>query len=722
MIGSDKYKLNKSGEKLYEHLEDVIGKTKYQHICNPCITKDTWILTSDGPRQVEDLIGKEFIAIVNGERYKSTGFWSTGIKKIYEIKTDRGYSVKATSDHKFYVEISRKCKYGGGYNIINNWKELNELKVKDKLVLNNQRGYSWDGYGDEDLGWLLGEIVGDGGHNQDNNYTYLRFWGESQSKMSCLARDIIECNFKVKSDFGEGSGFNSINRCATVCCVALNDFASKFIESKTKQFLPSLEKETSSLFIKGFIRGFFDADGTVTCNNQKGSSIRLCQSDLDKLYLIQRMLNRFGIISSIYTNRRKAGNRLMPDSNRDLKEYYCKAQHELVIAKDNINEFYNQIGFNEPDKQDRLEQIIDNQKEIYKERFLTNIENIIPLDEEEVFDCTVERVHCFDANGFVSHNCGEISINIRGGYCLIGSLAPFHSDSLNQIKENGKQLIRFLIRANTMNAIYGDEVKRTNRVGIGMTGWHEFAWKFFGLGFRDLINESKSQDFWNFIQELRITVENEADRYSDEIGVNHPHTITTCKPDGSISKLYGLTEGCHLPAKKQYLRWVQFSNSDPLIEKYRQEGYPVKALYTYPNMSCVGFPTQPLISTLGLGDKLITCYEATLEEQFKWLMLIEKYWLGERGNQISYSLKINTDLYTLDEIRQTILKYQPQIRCCSYQPEMGEDKVKSLYEYMPEEEISEKEYNEIEERIKQSKMEVRFHERELLCSSGSCPL
>ena len=37
-----------------------------------------------------------------------------------------------------------------------------------------------------------------------------------------------------------------------------------------------------------------------------------------------------------------------------------------------------------------------------------------------------------------------------------------------------------------------------------------------------------------------------------------PMTVTTVKPAGTTSKLFGLTEGAHLPARRQYLRWVQF--------------------------------------------------------------------------------------------------------------------------------------------------------------------
>ena len=37
------------------------------------------------------------------------------------------------------------------------------------------------------------------------------------------------------------------------------------------------------------------------------------------------------------------------------------------------------------------------------------------------------------------------------------------------------------------DSAFGPEVARTNRIGVGITGVHEFAWKFFELGFQNLI-------------------------------------------------------------------------------------------------------------------------------------------------------------------------------------------------------------------------------------------
>ena len=53
----------------------------------------------------------------------------------------------------------------------------------------------------------------------------------------------------------------------------------------------------------------------------------------------------------------------------------------------------------------------------------------------------------------------------------------------------------------------------------------------------------------------------EGDAYARELGLRRPVTVTTVKPSGTISKLFGLTEGAHLPARAQYLRWVQFKGT-----------------------------------------------------------------------------------------------------------------------------------------------------------------
>ena len=95
------------------------------------------------------------------------------------------------------------------------------------------------------------------------------------------------------------------------------------------------------------------------------------------------------------------------------------------------------------------------------------------------------------------------------------------------------------------------------------------------------------------------------------------------------------------------MRWVQFQSDDPLVQKNKDKGYPAIECTTYPNMTRVGFPTIPAITKLGMGKNLVTASEATPEEQYQYLMLLEKHWLGEGNAQISYTMKV--DKFKVDQ-------------------------------------------------------------------------
>lgn len=216
-----------------------------------------------------------------------------------------------------------------------------------------------------------------------------------------------------------------------------------------------------------------------------------------------------------------------------------------------------------------------------------------------------------------------------------------------------------------------------------------------------------------------------------DIEVENTHTYQLS--NGSVvhnttSKLFGLTEGWHLPSMAEYLRWVQFRNGDPLVSLYEEKGYPTKELVTYEGTTIVGFPTALAITQLGMEDKLVLAGDATPEEQYKWILLGEKYWVkgidekgnpqkDHKGNQISYTLKYKPDQVDYPHFRDMLRKYQSQVSCCSVMPQ--EDK--SAYEYLPEQPLSKAEY---EEHVQKIKVEIQedIDAESLKCEGGVCPV
>ncbi len=346
--------------------------------------------------------------------------------------------------------------------------------------------------------------------------------------------------------------------------------------------------------------------------------------------------------------------------------------------------------------------------------------------------------------------CGEIALHVTGGYCVIADFAPLLAcpvafDGFEpglpapdqaalwdaRVEDSVRLGVRFLMRANRMDALYGEEVRRTNRIGLGPTGLHEWAWMRYGLGFRDLLDERRSAPFWAMLSRLSGIAKAEAGLTAAEYGQNEPVTITTVKPAGTTSKLFGLTEGAHLPARRQYLRWVQFrgekgangawrADADPLLADYESKGYPVRALSSFPGMSIVGFPTEPLAQRLGMGDALVTAPEATPAEQYQWLRLLERHWIGaERGNQVSYTLKLYTDRIDLDAFRDIIRREQPRVRACAVLPSRPDGELG--YEYLPEEDVAPERFAAITARIAERAAET-ITLADLACASGVCPI
>lgn len=447
-VGSPKYRLNEETQLLLVRLAKKAKAKKYHMICNPCVTSDTWVLTSAGPRQVSELIDTPYVAVVNGKEYPATGFWKTGEKQVFKVTTNRGYSIRATANHKLCVERQRHSKSQGGYHQETEWVEIANLRVGDRLVLNDQSQTT---------------LVAD-----PKNTEFRKGW----------------------------------------------DVAGDILHSDSSHASLELEKQSPS-FILGFLRRVFDTYGVV-----QGSSICLAQSGVVALEMIQRMLSRLGILTTLRLNRRKA-------------------QHELVITGDNIARFA-AIGFHDTAKAESLARILGNRKRaLNREKCTTEVLSITADGVEPVYDCTVDTVHCFDANGLLAHNCGEIVLFLLGAFCVIADFVPFHCDTLDEAEECIRVITRALMRVNLMESIYSKEVKRTNRIGIGITGVHEFAWKFFGYGFLDLIDEQKSLDFWLTMARFNRAVADEAKSYAAELGVEVPHTTMTVKPAG-CRPWYGL--------------------------------------------------------------------------------------------------------------------------------------------------------------------------------------
>ncbi|MGH8312892.1 MAG: LAGLIDADG family homing endonuclease, partial [Gammaproteobacteria bacterium] len=250
-----------------------------------------------------------------------------------------------------------------------------------------------------------------------------------------------------------------------------------------KAVTPAME-HASSAFQRGFLRGLFDSDGSVQGSQTKGVSVRLAQSDADRLEAVQRMLLRLGIVSTIYRNRRPAGTSRLPDGHGGHADYVTQPQHELVIAGDNIAQFHRIIGFADSDKQARLKFLLSAYKrELNCERFVATVDHVIEDGVEDVYDVQVPGINSFDANGLHAHNCGEQALPAYGS-CLLGSVnltqfvrepftpqAHFDWDEYRDVVRVFTRMLDNVVEINGLPlARQREEIQRKRRHGMGYLG------------------------------------------------------------------------------------------------------------------------------------------------------------------------------------------------------------------------------------------------------------
>ncbi|PZD71558.1 Vitamin B12-dependent ribonucleoside-diphosphatereductase [Acaryochloris thomasi RCC1774] len=460
---------------------------------NPCVTANTWIHTGEGARQVKDLVGIQHSTYVNGELFSTTreGFWATGDKPVFRLQTQEGYHLRLTGNHRVLkvTAQTRRRQY-------TEWVTADALEAGDRILLHNHRQISpWQGAGTQNEGWLLGSLVGDGTFANNASGAMqgiLAFWGEHHQPMLNHAVTLlnqIDCTSSFGRSYAVAGTCTQQKQKGVVSTVRLARLAQTFGIKPGHKTITTAVEQASYAFYQGFLQGLFDADGSVQGNQAKGVSLRLAQSDLPLLEAVQRMLLRMGIASTVYAQRREAQERLLPNGQGGTALYACKAQHELVIAGNNIQQFAEQIGFQDPDKAAKLNTVLATYvRTPNRERFAVTVTSLTPDGIETVYDCTVPGPACFDANGLVAHNCGEIFLPPNSA-CNLGSLVLtkfVHRDEQGEINVDWDDLaetvgisIRFLDNVLSVSEFATPDQKEnvTNvfrQLGLGIMGWADY--------------------------------------------------------------------------------------------------------------------------------------------------------------------------------------------------------------------------------------------------------
>ncbi len=250
---------------------------------------------------------------------------------------------------------------------------------------------------------------------------------------------------------------------------------------------------------------------------------------------------------------------------------------------------------------------------------------------------------------------------------------------------------------------------------------------------------SISSPLAELLDELREIANQEAIHYAKEMRVPTPLLCTTIKPSGTISKMPMISSGAHRSRAPYFIRRVRITASDPLAKVMLDAGYPV-----YPSVISDG-PTEEQLKAMKpfeLAQHLAASDTWVIEFPIKTTTSTKSseepaiYQLGRYLDLQRYWTDHNTSItieFAPDEVNDLVdmlLENWDDYVAVSFMP-----KDTTAYPQLPEEVITEEEYNERANKLAQINMNdiieiLKDTEREnkmseLLdadCAGGSCPV
>lgn len=276
-----------------------------------------------------------------------------------------------------------------------------------------------------------------------------------------------------------------------------------------------------------------------------------------------------------------------------------------------------------------------------------------------------------------------------------------------------------------------DTIRLSVRIGLRMTIPHleMEIWdknhqrdRLLGVSFtayQDMVNSLNLsfEEQRKLLRHLRGVAEDEAARYSEELGLNKPLLVTTIKPEGTISTLNTTSSGIHFSHAPYYVRRVRITSTDPLLKVVEELGYP-----TYPEVGQTEEDCDTKVVEFPVKAPQGKCkMDVSAIEQLEIYKMTMEEWT-DHNTSITVTVRDNE----WKDVEEWIWNNWDSIIGISL---LSLDD--NFYPLLPYEEISEEEYNERKSKMRPfdesllQKYEKGDEDSEIIeegCTNGVCPI
>jgi hypothetical protein len=300
--------------------------------------------------------------------------------------------------------------------------------------------------------------------------------------------------------------------------------------------------------------------------------------------------------------------------------------------------------------------------------------------------------------------CGEISLE-DGETCNLVSINLMAQESEADFLDTIKYAYLYAKSVTLMPTSWPDTnyvSMRNRRIGCSVSGVAEFVERYGWATLRRWLDKGyKRIRHWDQI-------------YSAWLCIRESIKVTTVKPEGTAALLSGSTPGVHYPVARNYIRRIQFSVNDPLLDVLDDAGYHIEPYVGNPDYTMVvEFPT--------MGSQIRDEQEVSVYEKVGLATMLQDVW---SDNQVSFTATFDKDRpdQLAAALRMNWGKYK-SISCAPIYEVEDADEAREMQ--LPYQGITLEQYQEMTKKLKEVDLELVYNngveaEGDAYCDSDRC--
>lgn len=294
-----------------------------------CVTRGTLVLTSSGIIPIEALApttelpedtAESLNVMIQGRfsKTETSHFYHGGIKKTIKIKSNAGFEIEGTPNHRIL------CITEGGPD----WKRLDQITARDYVAIH--RGSEFWGKetalpNDIEIAYLMGVLTGDGSHD-DSGFSLSNPEEELLSYIQKILGEIFHYETKVHK-YNDDCPRLSIFRSDIVNDLVARGYSREALAGDKEVPISILQGSRTEAI--AFLQGLFDTDGHSNINN---GYIEWTTKSAQLAKQVQILLSNLGIITTQHIKT-------------VIREKEPRKYVKSIISGDDARLFYETVGF-----------------------------------------------------------------------------------------------------------------------------------------------------------------------------------------------------------------------------------------------------------------------------------------------------------------------------------------------------------------------------------------